>query len=109
MNAPVQMLWPKGTFFVYSSQRTVKHFWRQRVYSLVGSKSGQFQEKGMQRLLWLSMIVAALSIGAWSQATTQTPGTSNPPSAPGDSSKKASSASKSGKHHHHKHHHKKHV
>ncbi len=62
----------------------------------------------MQRLLWSSMIVAVLSVGAWSQATTQTPGTSNPPSAPGDSSKKASSA-KSGKHHHHKHHHKKHV
>lgn len=62
----------------------------------------------MQRLLLSTMIVAVLSISAWSQATTQTPGTSNPPSAPGDASKKAAHA-KSGKHHHHKHHHKKHA
>jgi len=61
----------------------------------------------MQRLLLSTMLVAVLSAGAWSQATTQTPGTSAPPLAPGDTSKKA--PAKSGKHHHHKHHHKKHA
>lgn len=62
----------------------------------------------MQRLLLSTMLVAVLSAGAWSQATTQTPGTSNPPSAPGDTGKKASTT-KASKHHHHKHHHKKHA
>jgi len=101
-------MWAKGTFFVYTSQRTVKHFGGQRVYSWEAVSSVQFQEKGMQRWLLATLMAAVLSSGAWAQATTQTPGTSNSPQAPGDTSKKAHSA-KGGKHHHHKHHHKKHA